>query len=68
MIAKTKVVIIDDNHQIREIMSSLIDMQNDMEIAGSAADGRKGLELIQAVRPDVLQLDMVMPKMDGLSV
>ncbi|NLU36375.1 MAG: sporulation transcription factor Spo0A [Clostridiales bacterium] len=68
MIAKTKVVIIDDNHQIREIMSSLIDMQNDMEIAGSAADGRKGLELIQAVRPDVVLLDMVMPKMDGLSV
>ena len=68
MIAKTKVVIIDDNHQIREIMSSLIDMQNDMEIAGSAADGRKGLELIQAVRPDVLLLDMVMPKTDGLSV
>jgi len=68
MIAKTKVVIIDDNHQIREILSSMINMENDMQVAGTAGDGRKGLDLIQTVRPDVVLLDMVMPKMDGLSV
>lgn len=68
MTAKTTVVIIDDNPHIREIISSLISMEADMEVAGMAADGRRGLELIQTVQPDVVLLDMVMPQMDGLSV
>ncbi len=68
MTAKIKVAIIDDNPQIRELMSNLIDMENDMQVAGTAGDGRKGLELIQAAKPDVVLLDMVMPKMDGLGV
>ena len=68
MTAKTRVVVIDDNPHIREIMSSFIGMQDDMEIAGMAGDGIKGEELILSVLPDVVLLDMVMPQMDGLGV
>lgn len=68
MTVKIKVVIIDDNPQIREIMSSLIDMEKDMQVTGTAGDGRKGLELIQTTKPDVVLLDMIMPKLDGLGV
>ena len=56
MTVKIKVVIIDDNPQIREIMSSLIDMEKDMQVTGTAGDGRKGLELIQTTKPDVVLL------------
>ncbi|HHY81783.1 MAG TPA: sporulation transcription factor Spo0A [Clostridiales bacterium] len=68
MAAKTRVVVIDDNPHIREIMSSFINMEGDMEVAGMAGDGYKGLELIKNTRPDVVLLDMVMPQMDGLGV
>lgn len=68
MTAKTRVVVIDDNPHIREIMSSFIGMQEDMEIAGMAGDGIRGKELILNVQPDVVLLDMVMPQMDGLGV
>ena len=36
-------------------------------VAGATGDGRRGLELIQAVKPDVVLLDMIMPHMDGLA-
>jgi two-component system response regulator (stage 0 sporulation protein A) len=68
MTDRTTVAIIDDNPHIREIISSLIAKQADMEVAGMAGDGRMGLELIQTVQPDVALLDMVMPQMDGLGV
>ena len=61
MTGKTTVVIIDDNPHIREIISSLISMEDDMQVAGATGDGRRGLELIQAVKPDVVLLDMIMP-------
>lgn len=68
MVSKTKVVVIDDNPHIREILSSFIGMQDDMEIAGMAADGFKGKDLILSQKPDVVLLDMVMPQLDGLAV
>jgi two-component system response regulator (stage 0 sporulation protein A) len=68
MTAKTRVVVIDDNPHIREIMSSVIGMQEDMEIVGMAGDGVRGVELILNVQPDVVILDMIMPQLDGLGV
>ncbi|MGI6571784.1 MAG: sporulation transcription factor Spo0A [Caldicoprobacterales bacterium] len=68
MNAKIRVVVIDDNPHIREIMSSYIGREEDMEVAGTAGDGSRGLELIKAVRPDVVLLDMIMPHTDGLSI
>ena len=68
MTAKTKVVLIDDNFHIREVMSSLIDREEDLEVVGMAGDGSKGLELIHELQPDVVLLDMIMPKIDGLGV
>jgi two-component system response regulator (stage 0 sporulation protein A) len=68
MAVKTKVLLIDDNFHIREVMSSVIDNEDDLEVVGMAGDGDKGLELIHALQPDVVLLDMVMPKIDGLGV
>lgn len=65
---KVRVAIIDDNSGIREIISKYINMQEDMEVIGTAGDGIRGLEVIQKANPDVVILDMVMPRLDGLGL
>ena len=65
---KIRVAIIDDNLGIRDLVSSYIEMQEDMEIAGMAEDGIEGINLIHETKPDVVILDMIMPRLDGLGV
>lgn len=64
----TGIAIIDDNPNIREIISSYITMQDDMEVVGLARDGIEGLKIIEETDPDVVVLDMIMPRLDGLGV
>lgn len=68
MEGKCEVVIIDDNPDIREIISSYINRQGDMKIVGSAGDGIEGLKVIQDTNPHIVILDMIMPRLDGLGV
>lgn len=66
--SKIRVVILDDNVGIREILKEYINMQDDMEVVGVAGDGVAGLEAIKSFCPDVVIMDMIMPKLDGLGV
>ena len=63
---KTKVLIVDDSALIRSVMSEIISSQPDMEVVGVAPDPLVARELIKQTNPDVLTLDVEMPKMDGL--
>jgi two-component system, chemotaxis family, protein-glutamate methylesterase/glutaminase len=63
---KIKVVIVDDSALIRSVMSEIVNSQPDMEVAGVAPDPLVARDLIKRVNPDVLTLDVEMPKMDGL--
>jgi len=63
---KIKVVIVDDSALIRSVMSEIVNSQPDMEVAGTAPDPLVARDLIKRVNPDVLTLDVEMPKMDGL--
>ena len=63
---KTKVLVIDDSALIRKLLSEIINAQHDMEVIGSAADPLIAREMIRKMNPDVLTLDVEMPKMDGL--
>ncbi|WMW82322.1 chemotaxis response regulator protein-glutamate methylesterase [Undibacterium cyanobacteriorum] len=63
---KIKVLIIDDSALIRSILSEIIRSENDMEVVGVAPDPLVARELIKQTNPDVLTLDVEMPKMDGL--
>lgn len=65
---RIRVAVVDDNPNLCEIMEAYIERQDDMEIVGVAGNGFKGLELIKDRCPDVVILDMVMPKMDGLGL
>jgi two-component system, chemotaxis family, protein-glutamate methylesterase/glutaminase len=61
-----KVLIVDDSALIRSVMSEIISSQADMEVVGVAPDPLVARELIKQTNPDVLTLDVEMPKMDGL--
>jgi len=63
---KIKVLIIDDSALIRSIMREIINSQPDMEVVGQAPDPITARDLIKQLNPDVLTLDVEMPRMNGL--
>ena len=64
--AKTKVVVVDDSALVRSILTEIINRQTDMECIGAAADPLLAREMIRNLNPDVITLDVEMPRMDGL--
>lgn len=62
-----KVLIVDDSALVRNLLTTLIDAQPDMTVVGTASDPYVARERIKALNPDVLTLDVEMPRMDGLS-
>ena len=63
---KIKVLVIDDSALIRSVMREVINSQPDMEVVGTAPDPIAARDMIKALNPDVLTLDVEMPKMNGL--
>ena len=63
---KIKVLCVDDSALIRSVMTELINSQGDMTVVGTAADPLVARDLIKQTNPDVLTLDVEMPRMDGL--
>ena len=64
--AKTKVVVVDDSALVRSLLTSIINAQRDMECVGAASDPFVAREMIRDLEPDVITLDIEMPRMDGL--
>lgn len=64
---KTRVFVIDDSALIRNLLTQIINSQPDMEVIGAASDPLAAREMIRATNPDVLTLDIEMPRMDGLT-
>ncbi len=62
----TKVLIVDDSALMRALLTEIIGDAPDLEVVGSAPDPIAAREMIKALNPDVLTLDVEMPKMDGL--
>jgi two-component system chemotaxis response regulator CheB len=65
-VAKTKVVVVDDSALVRSILTEIINRQPDMECIGAASDPLVAREMIRNTNPDVITLDVEMPRMDGL--
>lgn len=63
---KIKVLVIDDSALIRGVMKEIINREKDMECVGAAPDPLVAREMIKSLDPDMLTLDVEMPKMDGL--
>ncbi|MBN2736499.1 MAG: chemotaxis-specific protein-glutamate methyltransferase CheB [Spirochaetales bacterium] len=64
--AKIKILMIDDSNIIHVIMEKIIQDYDDIEIVGEAYDGLEGIELVHKLAPDVVIMDLKMPKMDGI--
>jgi DNA-binding NarL/FixJ family response regulator len=60
------VLIVDDHAVVREGLRAFLELQDGIEIAGEAGDGEEALEQALALRPDVILMDLVMPKLDGV--
>lgn len=64
---KIGVLIVDDHPVVREGLRSFLQLQEDMEVVGEAADGVEALEKVGELVPDVVLIDLVMPRMDGIT-
>lgn len=62
-----RVLVVDDSALVRSLLSVLINAQPDMQVVGTASDPYIARERIKALNPDVLTLDVEMPRMDGLA-
>ena len=62
---KTRILIADDHALMRIGLKSMLGLQRDMEVVGEAENGQSAIELATALRPDVVIMDLMMPKMNG---
>jgi two-component system chemotaxis response regulator CheB len=65
--AKTKVLIVDDSALIRQMLTEMLNSDPDLEVVGTAQDPFMAREKIKALNPDVMTLDVEMPRMDGVT-
>lgn len=65
--SRIKVVVVDDSALIRQLLTELINRTDDMEVVGTASDPFIAREVIREQNPDVVTLDIEMPRMDGLA-
>jgi two-component system, chemotaxis family, protein-glutamate methylesterase/glutaminase len=63
---KTRVVVVDDSALVRGLLAEIINRQSDMVCVGAASDPLVAREMIRNLNPDVITLDVEMPRMDGL--
>lgn len=65
---KIKVVIVEDHKLFREGLKSLLSDKADLEVVGEAGDGLEAIRVVKKCRPELMLLDLSMPKMNGISV
>ncbi len=61
-----RVLIVDDHAVVREGLRAFLELQDRMEVIGEAGDGREAIEEAERLRPDVILMDLVMPRLDGV--
>jgi two-component system chemotaxis response regulator CheB len=61
-----KVLVVDDSAFVRKVVTQMLARSPAIEVVGGARDGAEALELVERLKPDVITLDLIMPRMDGL--
>ncbi len=64
---RIRVMLVDDHVVVRRGLRGFLELQPDMEVVGEAGDGVEGVELAGQLEPDVILMDLLMPRMDGLT-
>ncbi len=65
---KWNVLVADDNEKVVQALDSIIQEDSQLQLIGSAANGEDAYQMIQKSEPDIVLLDLIMPRMDGLGV
>jgi DNA-binding NarL/FixJ family response regulator len=60
-----RVIVADDHHLVRQGIRALLEKADGIEVVGEAADGQEAVELVERLTPNVLVMDMVMPRLSG---
>src|SRR5213593_1983225 len=63
-----RTIVVDDEKPARVRLMDLLQQESDVEVVGTASDGREALDLIRRLKPDLLFLDVQMPQLDGFDV
>ncbi len=67
MAQKVRVLVVDDSAYNRQTIAEILASHPDIEVVGKASDGEEGLKATAAMRPDLITLDLEMPRMDGFT-
>lgn len=65
---RIRVMLVDDHAMVRRGLATFLQIYDDLELVGEAADGAAAIQLCAELQPDVILMDMLMPDMDGVSV
>lgn len=65
---KLNVAIVDDNEKIRTLLGEIVSKDKDLQLVATASDGEEACKMIKEKQPDVVLLDIIMPRLDGLGV
>jgi two-component system, NarL family, response regulator LiaR len=63
---KTRIMIADDHAMLREGMRNLLEQEKDFELVGEAADGEEAVQMAGELKPDIVIMDIVMPRLSGV--
>jgi DNA-binding NarL/FixJ family response regulator len=62
-----RIVLVDDQKLLRQGIQTLLELEDDLRVVGTATNGREALEVVASARPDVVLMDIRMPHMDGVA-
>jgi two-component system chemotaxis response regulator CheB len=62
-----RVLIVDDSAYVRKVIRQILERSPFVEVVGAARDGEEALELVELLKPDVVTLDLIMPRVDGMT-
>jgi NarL family two-component system response regulator LiaR len=64
---KIRILVVEDHSVVRDGIIAILSLQTDIEVVGEAENGIQAMDIARKVKPDIILLDMVMPKQDGLA-